>query len=106
MDDTTFERLAGEVLQNLAERIEDAADDLDVELLGGVLTVKAASGTFVVNKHAPLKQLWLSSPVSGASHYGLEPATGAWRSTRGGGELFATLGTDLSRCAGRPIALD
>ena len=40
-------------------------DDADVECGQGVLTVRLGRerGTYVVNKQAPNRQLWLSSPV-------------------------------------------
>ena len=34
-----------------------------------MLTVEGAEGTWVINKHAPTRQIWLSSPQSGARHY-------------------------------------
>jgi frataxin len=72
-----------------------------------VLTVEVeGTGVFVLNKHAPLRQLWLSSPVSGASHYTHDAATGAWRSTRGGDDLATTLEAELEDAAGSAIALD
>ena len=70
IDEATFESLAAATLERFAERIEEAADELDVELQEGVLTVETAQGaTYLLNKHAPLKQIWLSSPISGAAHF-------------------------------------
>ena len=34
------------------------------------------AGTWVVNKHAPTRQIWLSSPKSGARHYAFDAAVG------------------------------
>ena len=101
MDEAAFETLAAETLRRLADAIEDAADaapgDVDVELAGGVLTIELDhGGTFVVNKHAPLQQLWLSSPVSGAAHFAWDEAASAWLSTRGGAPLLPMLADDLA----------
>lgn len=99
LDEPTFERVAGEALARYAERLEPA-DGLDVELQGGVLTIETDAGkTFVLNKHAPLRQLWLSSPVSGASHYAFDAASGAWVATRGGAALAEVLARDLAEAA-------
>lgn len=39
-------------------------EDADIELSQGVLTLKlGALGTYVINKQAPNRQLWMSSPV-------------------------------------------
>ncbi|MXQ79026.1 hypothetical protein E5288_WYG000211 [Bos mutus] len=72
LDDTTYERLAEETLDSLAEFFEDLADkpytfeDYDVSFGSGVLTVKLGGdlGTYVINKQTPNKQIWLSSPSS------------------------------------------
>ncbi len=99
LDEPTFERVAGETLERYTARLEEA-DGLDVELQGGVLTIETDAGkTFVLNKHAPLKQLWLSSPVSGASHYAFDAASGGWVATRGGPPLAEALARDLAQAA-------
>ena len=96
IDESGFETLAEQWLERLSRALEAASDDIDVELLGGVLTAELEDGrTFVLNKHAPLRQLWLSSPLSGASHF--DHAEGSWRSTRGGRDLAATLVEDFAR---------
>ncbi|XP_009187161.1 frataxin, mitochondrial isoform X2 [Papio anubis] len=78
LDDTTYERLAEETLDSLAEFFEDLADkpytfeDYDVSFGSGVLTVKLGGdlGTYVINKQTPNKQIWLSSP----SRYVVDPS--------------------------------
>ena len=92
MADTSFESLADSLLAALEEGI---GDHTDAELQGGVLTVEGDEGIWLVNKHAPTQQIWLSSPRSGARHYAFDGASGQWRDTRGGGDLLATLSTEL-----------
>lgn len=105
MDERAFETLAAATLERLAERLEEAlADDLDVELRGGILTLELEDGRqFIVNKHGPNREIWLSSPVSGAHHFARSPE--AWRSTRGPETLEGCLTADLERALGRPLAL-
>ena len=45
--------------------IEEAnVEDADIELSQGVLTLKLGGlGTYVINKQAPNRQIWMSSPV-------------------------------------------
>ncbi|XP_077004471.1 phosphatidylinositol 4-phosphate 5-kinase type-1 beta isoform X2 [Tamandua tetradactyla] len=77
LDETTYERLAEETLDSLAEFFEDLADksytfeDYDVSFGSGVLTIKLGGdlGTYVINKQTPNKQIWLSSPSSGPKRY-------------------------------------
>ena len=100
IDEQTFERVADETLRRTAAAIEDAGDALEVDLVGGVLSVETADGaTFLLNKHAPMRQLWLSSPISGATHYDYAAAAGRWVSTRGGDALYDVLSRDLAQAA-------
>jgi frataxin len=92
MSDSAFENLADSLLEALEEGLGDCAD---AELQGDVLTVESAAGTWIVNKHAPTRQVWLSSPQSGARHYAFDSASGLWRDTRGNGDLLATLSTEF-----------
>jgi frataxin len=105
LDDSSFETLAEQAMQAFADKIEEvASDEADVDLEGGILTVELEEGgTFLLNKHGPLKQLWLSSPVSGASHYAYDEASGRWRSTRDEGDLAERLAAELSRATGATI---
>jgi len=89
MSKQAFETMADSLLETLEEGIDDA------ELQGGVLTVETEGGTWVVNKHAPTRQIWLSSPKSGARHYALDEASGLWKDTRGGEDLLTTLSNEL-----------
>lgn len=91
MSDSAFESLADSLLAALEEQI---ADHADAELQGGILTVED-HGTWIINKHAPTRQVWLSSPRSGARHYAFESASGQWKDTRGGDNLLAHLGAEL-----------
>jgi frataxin len=96
MSDSAFESLADSLLAALEEGIGAHAD---AELQGGILTVDgdAASGggTWVINKHAPTRQVWLSSPRSGARHYAFDDGSGQWKDTRGGPDLLAHLSAEL-----------
>jgi frataxin len=93
MSDSAFESLADSVLAALEEGIGARAD---AELQGGVLTIEARGGTWLVNKHAPTRQIWLSSPRSGARHYAFDAGTGQWEDTRGGVDLLTLLAAELN----------
>jgi frataxin len=97
MADIPFESLADSLLAALEEGIGQHAD---AELQGGVLTVEGDEGIWLVNKHAPTQQIWLSSPRSGARHYAYDAASGQWRDTRGGADLLSALTAEL----GVPLA--
>lgn len=90
MSDSAFETLADGLLEALETGLGD-----DAELQGGVLTVEADEGTWVVNKHAPTRQIWLSSPKSGARHFAFDAASGLWKDTRGGDDFLSTINAEL-----------
>ena len=92
MSDSAYETLADSLLATLEEAL---GDHVDAELQGGILTVEGDDGIWIVNKHAPTRQIWLSSPKSGARHYAFDAGSGQWRDTRGGDELLAVLGAEL-----------
>src|SRR5207249_10395107 len=97
MSERSFESLADSLLVTLEGALGDGAD---AELQGGILTVQGEAGTWVVNKHAPTRQIWLSSPKSGAKHFSFEAGSGLWQDTRGGADLLTTLSAEL----GAPLA--
>uniref|UniRef100_A0A1A8UFE8 Frataxin, mitochondrial n=3 Tax=Nothobranchius furzeri TaxID=105023 RepID=A0A1A8UFE8_NOTFU len=77
LSEATYEKLADETLEGLAEYFEDLADEdftgaeYDVVFSSGVLTIKVGGvhGTYVINKQTPNRQIWLSSPTSGPKRY-------------------------------------
>ena len=76
MNETDFHRLADATIDTICDALEeaDASDMLDLESQNGIVTITAHSGKqWVVNKHAPTLQLWLSSPMSGGLHFHYVP---------------------------------
>jgi CyaY protein len=97
MDETEYHRLADATLRGIMERLEseDENGDLDCELQSGVLTVELPSGKqFVISKHTPSRQIWLSSPVSGGLHFRAEG--NQWK-LPDGRELVALLEADMKK---------
>jgi frataxin len=111
MDQPAFERQAAALLEQLFDRIDAAmGDDLDVDYEAGILTLKLADGrTYLLNKHAPNREIWLSSPVSGAWHFAPTDDEGIWRSTRpvaeGPDDLVAMLQGELTTLTGSTVDL-
>ena len=107
MDNSQFESLADATLGRVQSAVESAGGNLDAELVGGVLTIEVESGgKFLLNKHGPNRQIWLSSPVSGAWHFAWSEENKAWISTRGAERLEDLLGRELSDAAGEAVQLD
>ena len=93
MTASSFESLADSLLKYLEEEIGQHAE---ADLQGSVLTVQNAEiGVWLINKHAPTQQVWLSSPKSGARHYAFEAGSGRWQDTRGGADILTVLSGEL-----------
>lgn len=101
-----FEGIATRLLERFADHLEQAlADVAEVDYEGGILNLTLDSGgTYVINKHAPTQQIWLSSPHSGAWHFALDASSGAWRDTRQGRDLIDLLAGELQAATG--VAVD
>jgi len=91
VEESRFTAAADEFLSRAADLIDDAlGDDIDAELQGGILTLSLETGgQYVINKHTPNQQIWMSSPASGASHYDF--ADGQWLSTRDPSKTLPTV---------------
>src|SRR5581483_3223127 len=98
-----------QVLGKLMAEIEDQLPDAEVDLQGGILTVEIEGvGQYLLNKHGPNREIWLSSPKSGAWHFRHEPEAG-WISTRTvAGErpvMHRLLADELAAIAGDTVEL-
>jgi frataxin len=106
LDDSSFTTLADDALAGLMQSIEDVLGDrADIDLRDGILTIDLDDGgCYVVNKHVPNRQIWLSSPFSGATHFAYDPEQG-WIATRGGKTLHTLLGEEISTLTGTSVSL-
>jgi len=93
ISESAFHPLADEALDEIALAIETHLDDrIEVELQEGVLTIDMEDGgRYLINKHAPNRQIWLSSPKSGAWHFACAGPGGSWVSTRDAGTTLGGL---------------
>jgi frataxin len=104
--DTAFDSDATRFLAALTSAFEDALPQAEVDLEGGVLTVELDDGgTYVINKHAPTQQIWVSSPASGATHFARDQGSGRWIDTRGGRDLAGMLREEIRAATGVELAL-
>ena len=92
LDESRFTALADQVLEHLCDTVDDVLGDVvDADLHAGILTLSlSGGGQYIINKHAPNREIWMSSPVGGATHFTF--ADGQWVSTRDASvELHAVL---------------
>ena len=70
MEENEYHEKADPVMHKLLEFAEELEEqhDLYVEYDSGVLTITMPNKKqYVINKHTPSRQIWVSSPHSGAS---------------------------------------
>src|SRR3954466_14693585 len=91
MDEATFDKASRDELRAIEDAFEDVdPDDVEVSTSDGVLRLDLKDGTkIVINSHRAAGQIWMAA-VASAWHF--DPAAdGAWRASRSGDELRATL---------------
>jgi len=97
MTESDFHRAVDAVLERVETALEEH-DDLDVDSEEGVLTVTCPDASrIIVNRQTPNREIWVAAR-SGGFHFASRE--GAWRDTRSGDELFASLARLLEMQAG------
>ncbi|MGZ5032285.1 MAG: iron donor protein CyaY [Usitatibacter sp.] len=97
MNESDFHRAVDAVLARVESGVE-AHDVLDVDLESGILTVTCPDDTrVIVNRQTPNREIWVAAR-SGGFHFVWRE--GAWRDTRSGDELFASLSRIIALQAG------
>ena len=81
LDESRFVTLADQLIERIADAVEDNLDTADADIQSGILTITLpGQGQYVINKHTPNREIWVSSPKSGAYHFAWRDE--AWVSTR------------------------
>ncbi|KIY51401.1 Frataxin [Fistulina hepatica ATCC 64428] len=97
-----YHELSDRTMETLEESLEGLLDQVgnykyEVEYSSGVLTLSLGdTGTYVINKQPPNKQIWLSSPFSGPKRYDFDEVTRSWRYARDHRSLGELLNKELS----------
>jgi CyaY protein len=100
MTESDFHRAVDAALARVEAALEEH-DELDVDLEGGVLTVTCPDKSrIIVNRQTPNREIWVAAR-SGGFHFASRE--GAWRDTRSGDELFASLARLIEQQAGARV---
>jgi CyaY protein len=92
-------------LQEIMQQIEDAAPEIEADLVDSVLSLQLPDGsTVILNRQEAVSQIWLACS-DGPARFDRE-AEGGWRDPRSGATLQEHLSTILSRRLGRSIPLE
>ena len=105
MNESEFNRLADDTLLAIEDAIDESGADIDYDGSGGILTLEFSNGSqIIVNKQAPLCQIWVAAR-SGGFHFDYDETDACWRLQGGGEELFDALGKYCSEQAGEEVIL-
>jgi len=97
MNESDFHRAVDAVLARVESSLE-GDDDLDIDLESGILTITCPdSSRVIVNRQTPNREIWVAAK-SGGFHF--VHRDGAWRDTRSGDELFASLARIITAQSG------
>ena len=101
MNESDFHRAVDAVLAQVESAVE-AVDALEVDLELGILTVTCPDQSrVIVNRQTPNREIWVAAR-SGGFHF--SQREGAWRDTRSGEELFASLARVIEAQSGARVA--
>jgi frataxin len=106
-NESEFRERVSKTLERLFTLLEDEDEGgaLDIDLHDGVLTVATHGGhTFVINRHTPNRELWLSSPLTGGSHFSFAEHMGDWV-LKDGRTLTVVLSEEVSQSTGAEFRL-
>ena len=94
MNETHYHQLADSTLDRLEQALEkaDAEGSIELEYQNGMMTIALDDKQFIVSKHAPTRQLWLSSPVSGGLHFSYDEMKHDWQLADGRGLSVVLIG--------------
>lgn len=97
MTESDFHRAVDAALERIESSLE-AHESLDLDLESGVLTITCPDASrIIVNRQTPNREIWVAAR-SGGFHFASRE--GAWRDTRSGDELFASLARVIEQQAG------
>ena len=104
MTESEFNKLADETLARIADSIDASGEDIDCETAGGgILALEFDNGSkIIINRQGATQEIWVAAK-SGGFHFRWQE--NAWRDTRSGEELLASLVKLIAEQSGATIAL-
>ena len=103
MEESQFYDLVDHVLSTIEDVVEDSGFSIDIENVGGVLTLVFPNETqIIINRQTPTRQIWIATK-SGGYHLNYDQDREIWE--QDGIELFTLLSRECSEQAGTEITL-
>ena len=101
MTDHEYHQLAEALMFTIEEQVDDYEADLDYESAQGILEIIFADRSkIVINKQAPLHQVWVATKFNG-HHFELQGDK--WIDNRSGAEFWQFMNEATTRQAGQTV---
>ena len=100
--ESDFHYHADKFLESIFEQLEqqDEAGLCELDIGGGILSIEVQDGRqFILSKHAPSRQIWLSSPLTGGLHFSPVDEGRDWK-LPDGRHLSIVLSEEISQATG------
>ena len=107
MTDNSFSMRASQVLETVLAQLEaePACDDLDMDIVDGVLTVVFPDrGQIIINRQEPVQQIWVASPL-GPAHFSFDAGRAVWTDDKTGATLMDTLSRAVTHKLGVAVSM-
>ena len=107
MTDLSYSLRVSQTLESILGQLEaeSACDDLDMDIVDGVLTVVFEDGgQVIINRQEPVQQIWVASPL-GPAHFSFDAGRAAWIDGKTGATLMDTLSRAFTQKLGATVTL-
>ena len=105
MTESAFNAAVDDLLADTEARVEEAADDIDFDVVSGILTLTFENASkIIINRQAAALQVWVAAKSGG---YHLSFVDGDWVTDDGNAvEYYALLNRLCSEQANRTVTLN
>jgi len=106
MNETEFNEIADQTIEDLQDAIDDSGADIDYDEVGGVLTLEFEDGSKIIfSKQGAMNQIWMAAR-SGGYHFDFDQASETWICDSGDSEeLYAMLSRLATEQAGEAVSI-
>lgn len=106
MNESEFQEIADQTIEDLQDAIDDSGADIDYDEIGGVLTLEFEdSSKIIFSKQGAMNQLWMAAR-SGGFHFDYDEGAQQWICDSGDNEeLYSMLSRLSTEQAGEEVRL-
>ncbi|GKT32470.1 Frataxin/CyaY like protein [Aduncisulcus paluster] len=104
VDESLFVHDADRYLEGIFDQIDDQCErkEIECEYSNGILSIASSKGSLVLNRQIPAREMWLSSPISGPSHWEYKDMS-TWKHTLSPELLSDRMASELSKVYGLSV---